>query len=75
MERSEAFDDGDIGLAATLTHRLQSVATTGSLEFVQQRGHETSPGGSEWMPKGDCSTVDIDLRHVGVEFLLPTLPR
>ena len=37
---AEAFDDGGVGHAAAFAHCLQTVATTGALKFVQQRGHE-----------------------------------
>ncbi len=36
----EAFDDERVGQATTHTHRLQTVATTGALEFVEQRAGE-----------------------------------
>ena len=38
---AEAFDDGGVGHAAAFAHCLQTVATTGALKLVQQRGHKT----------------------------------
>src|SRR5690606_11568968 len=38
--RSEALDDGDVGLAAALAHGLQAVATTGALELGEQGRHQ-----------------------------------
>ena len=37
---AQALDDGGVGHAAALTHRLQAVAAAGALKFIQERGHE-----------------------------------
>ena len=36
----QALDDGGVGHAAALAHRLQAVAAAGALELVEQRRHE-----------------------------------
>ena len=67
----EAFDDGRVGHAAALAHRLQTVAAAGALELVEQRGHQASAGAAERMAERDRAAVDVDLAHVGVQLLLP----
>jgi NAD(P)H-dependent flavin oxidoreductase YrpB (nitropropane dioxygenase family) len=56
------LDDGDVGLAAALAHRLEAVAAAGALELVEQGGHETHTGGAaQRMAEGDGAAVDVDL--------------
>ena len=62
----EAFDDEGVGQTAAFAHRLQAVAAACSFEFVEQRAREARTRCAKRMTQGDCSTVDVDLLHVGV---------
>src|SRR4051812_10968664 len=68
---AQALDDGGVGQAATLAHRLQPVTAAGALQLVEERGHELRARAPERVTEGDGATVDIDLVHVGMVLLLP----
>src|ERR671910_680079 len=68
---SEPFDDGDVGLASALAHRLQAPAPAGALELIEQRGHEPGAGGAQRVPEGDGAAVDVDLGRVGAGLAPP----
>src|ERR1700736_5374077 len=68
---SQPLDDGDVGLAATLAHRLQPVSAAGALELVQHRRHQPGTRCAEGMTEGEGAAVDVDLGQVGPGFLLP----
>ena len=68
---TQPLDDGGVGHAAALAHRLQAVAAAGALELVEQRGHELGAGAAERVTEGDRAAVDVHLAHVGVVLLLP----
>src|SRR4051812_45087293 len=67
----QALDDGGVGLAAALAHRLQPVAAAGALELVQQRRHQPGTGRAERVAERDRAAVDVDLGQVGAGLLLP----
>src|SRR5947199_3689851 len=67
----EPLDDGDVGLAAALAHRLQAVAAAGALELVQQRGHEPGAGRAERVAETDRTAVHVDLVEIGLRLSLP----
>ena len=58
---SEPLDDGGVGHAAALTHRLQTVAGVALLERVDQRGHDARTAGAQRVSDGDRSAVDVRL--------------
>src|SRR6516164_7834641 len=60
LHRLKPFDDGDVGLPAAFTHGLQPVPAPGTLQFVQQRGHQPSAGAADRMAEGDGSAVGVD---------------
>src|SRR3954470_17871755 len=68
---AEALDDGGVGHAAALAHRLQAVTAAGALELVHQRGHELGAGAAERVTERDGAAVRVHLAHVGVVLLLP----
>src|SRR5437588_2684999 len=68
---SQPLDDGHVGLAAPFAHGLEAVAAAGSLELVQQRGHQPRPGGTQRMTQRDGAAVDVDLVEVSACLLLP----
>src|SRR5690242_7117302 len=53
QRKSEALDDGRVRLTAPLAHRLQAVAATGALQFVQQLGGQHRARRAERMPERD----------------------
>src|SRR5439155_21673814 len=69
--RSQAFDDGDVGLTAALTHGLEPVAATRALELVEQGGHEARSGGTQRMAERDRAAVHVHLRQVEAALSLP----
>src|ERR1700728_1843849 len=58
---AEALDDGGVGLAAALAHRLQPVTATAALELVQHLGHQDRAGGAERVPERDRAAVRVGL--------------
>src|SRR5690606_486948 len=66
---SEAFDDGDVGLASALAHGLEPVAAAGALQLVQQGRHEAGAGRAEGVAEGDRAAVRVGLRGVGTGLL------
>src|SRR3954468_21203789 len=67
----QALDDGGVGLAAALAHRLQAVAAAGALELVQERRHQPGPGRPQRVAERDRAAVHVDLGQVGAGLLLP----
>src|SRR5262245_64681569 len=67
----EALEDGDVGLAAALAHRLEAVPAAGAVELVEQRGHETRARRAEWMAERDRAAVHVHLGEVEAGLLLP----
>src|SRR5689334_25303681 len=63
--RSKSLDDGDVGLAAALAHRLQPVSAAGALELGEHRGHQPRAGGADRVAQRDRPAVRVDLRRVG----------
>jgi hypothetical protein len=66
MAIAKALDDGGVGHAAALAHRLEAVAAAGALELVEQGGHELGARAAERVAEGDGAAVDVDLAHVGL---------
>src|SRR6266496_1768373 len=58
---ADALDNGRVGLAATLAHRLQTVARPAPLQLMYQFGHQDGPGRAEWMTERDRATVRVGL--------------
>jgi len=58
----KALDDRDVGGAAALAHRLQSVATAGALQRVQHRGEQLGACRTEGVTERDRAAAGIDLR-------------
>jgi DNA-binding winged helix-turn-helix (wHTH) protein len=55
------FDDGGVGLAATLAHGLQAQPAAGPLQFVQQLGHQDRAGGAQRVTERDGPAVRVRL--------------
>src|SRR5690606_26093355 len=55
----DAFDDGAVGHPAALAHALQSVASTGPNQLVDEGGQEAGTGGAERVAQGDSPAVDV----------------
>src|SRR5690606_6897635 len=58
---SERLNDGDVGQAAALAHRLQAVALAAGAQCVHQGGHELRARGAQRMAQCDGATVDVEL--------------
>src|SRR2546428_1248017 len=58
---AEALDDGGVGHATALAHRLEAVAGAAALQLVQHRGHELGPGRSQRVADRDGATVRVDV--------------
>src|SRR5690606_38124530 len=69
--RSEALDDGGVGEAAALAHRLEAVAAAGSLELVEQRRQQLGARAAERVAQRDGAAVDVRLAEVVACLLLP----
>src|SRR5271165_5838812 len=65
--RLQPLDDGDVGLAAALAHRLETVTPPGALQFMQQRGHQARPCTADRMAERDCPAIGVDPLWIGVE--------
>ena len=59
--RSDALEEGGVGLAAALTHGLQAVLATGAPQLVEQLGGQDDPGGAERVAQRDRAAVDVRL--------------
>src|SRR6202012_2978337 len=69
--RLQPFDDGDVGGAAALAHRLQAVAAASSLQLVEHGGEKLCPRCAQRMTECDRATVGVDLLGVGLDLLEP----
>ncbi len=84
-QRLEPLDNGDVGRAAALAHRLQSVAAAGALQLVEHGGEQLGPGGTQGVAKGaggtlfletdDCQAAYDELSARGVTFNDPPTPQ
>src|SRR5574341_863251 len=70
-ELSQPLDDGGIGHAAALAHRLEAVPAATALQLVQQRGHQLGAAGAQRMAKRDRAAVDVGALEVGAGLALP----
>src|SRR5215472_3453069 len=58
---SEALDDRGVGLAAALTHGLQTITATRALKLVQQLGGQHRTRRAERMAERDGAAVRVGL--------------
>src|SRR5260221_526872 len=65
------FDNHAVCHTTAFTHGLKAVATTSTLQFVQEDGGKTRAGSSQWMAYGNCPAVDVDPLHVRAGLTLP----
>src|SRR5260370_21175644 len=65
------FDNHAVCHTPAFTHGLKAVATTSTLQFVQEDGGKTRAGSSQWMAYGNCPAVDVDPLHVRAGLTLP----
>jgi hypothetical protein len=63
--RLRALDDGGVGHAAALAHRLQREASVTLFERVDHGRHDAGAAGTEGVADGDRAAVDVGLRQVG----------
>ena len=67
----EAFDDGGVGHAAALTHRLQPVAAAALLQRVDHRRHDSCAAGAQRVADRDGTAVDVRLGQIGAGVVSP----
>jgi hypothetical protein len=72
---AQPLDDGGIGHAAALTHRLKPIACAPLLERVDQGGHDARTAGSQRVADGDGAAVDVGLGQIGTDVLGPGICR
>src|SRR5690606_12985271 len=71
LRTSETFDDGGVGHARALAHRLQTVATTGGLEVVDEGRQQSGARRAERVTERDRAAPRVELGRVGTEFVGP----
>src|ERR1700761_5010820 len=67
----QPLDDGAVGLASALTHRLVAVAAARGLQLIQQRAHQAHAAGPQRVADGDGTTTRVEALHVVGKLLLP----
>jgi hypothetical protein len=67
----QSLDDGGVGHAAALTHRLQRVSAAALFQSVDKRRHDASAAGAQRMSDGDGAAIDVGLRQIGTGVLGP----
>ncbi len=72
---AQAFDDGGVGHAAALTHRLQPIPTATLLQCIHECGHDTGTAGAERVADSDSAAIHVrpreDVRLLPVYILCP----
>ena len=71
---SDAFDDGRVGHARALAHRLQAVASACGLEVIDEGGQQAGARRAECMAERDRATPRVELGRVGAEFVRDVEP-
>src|SRR3954464_15991848 len=67
----QPLDDRDVGGAAALAHRLQTVAAAGALQRMQHRREQLCARGTQRMAERDRAAAGVDFRVVDLELLHP----
>jgi hypothetical protein len=68
---SQALDDRHVGLPSAFAHRLQPVAATGALQFVEQRSQQLGARGAQGVAQRDRAPIDVHPLGVGPDFGYP----
>ena len=63
----DELQDGGVGHAAALAHRLQAVAGAGVAHPVDHRRHQAGTGATEGVAQGDRAAVRVELVGVGAD--------
>src|SRR6185295_8540243 len=70
-QTSQQLEDGGVGLATALAHRLEAVLNSLVPHVVQHRGHEAGAGTRERVTKCDRAAVGVELLLVSADVLQP----
>jgi hypothetical protein len=62
---AEPLDDGGVGHAAALAHRLQPVPTAALHQSVHQRRDDAGTARAQWVSDRDRPAVDVGLGQIG----------
>ncbi len=60
---AQPLDDGGVGHAAALAHRLQRVASAALFKRVDERGHDAGTAGAQRVANGYGTTVHVGARQ------------
>jgi hypothetical protein len=71
--RLKTLDDGHVGPAATLAHRLQSIAFVFRVQSMDQCRHQLGTSGAKWMAECDAAAIDIKPLRTGARMPQPGL--
>ena len=58
-QQAQPLDDGGVGHAAAVAHRLQSIASAALVQRVDQRGHSAGTAGTQRVADHDRAAIDI----------------
>jgi hypothetical protein len=62
---AEPLDNGGVGHAAALAHRLQPVPTAALFKRIHKCGHDAGTAGTQWVSDRDRPAVDVGLGQIG----------
>jgi hypothetical protein len=61
---AQSLDDGGVGHAAALAHRLQPVPTAPLFKRIHKCGHDAGTARAQWMSDRDRPAVDVGLGQI-----------
>jgi hypothetical protein len=61
---AEPLDDGGVGHAAALAHRLQAVPTAALFKRIHKCGHDAGTARAQWVSDGTGAAVDVGLGQI-----------
>ena len=67
-DKLQRLDDGGVGHAATLAHRLQPVPSAALFKCVDKGCHDASTASAERVADGDGTAVDVGFGQIGAGF-------
>ena len=68
---AQSLDDGRVGHAAALAHRLQPIATAALFECVNECGHDAGTARTERVADRDGATIDVGLGQIRASICSP----
>ena len=68
---AQSFDDGGVGHAASLAHRLEAVPAAALLQSVDECCHDARTAGAQRVADGDGTAVDVGLGKIRASVVCP----